>query len=179
MEAGGARGGDRVKVYLEIAGERREIHLERAADGLYRAVVDELEVVVHVEELRPGVVSLLMEGRAYRVVAEETLESEGAAVHVDRERFAYRLEDPRSLRSRLRANDHGDGPRTLKASMPGRVVRVLAAAGDAVSVGQGVLVIEAMKMQNEVKSPKDGVVARLLVAPGDAVGAGQDLAVIE
>ncbi len=168
-----------MKVYLEIAGERREIQLERAADGLYRAVLDGRAVEVHAEELRPGVLSLLMDGRAYRVVAEETVESEDWAVHVGRERFAYRMDDPRSLRSRLRANEHGDGPRTLKASMPGRVVRVLAAEGDAVTVGQGVLVIEAMKMQNEVKSPKDGVVARLLAAPGDAVGAGQDLAVIE
>lgn len=168
-----------MKVYLEIAGERREIQLERAADGLYRAVIDGEQIEVHAEELRPGIVSLLMEGRAYRVVAEETVENEDSAVHVGQKRYAYRMDDPRSLRSRLRANDHGDGPRTLKASMPGRVVRVLTAEGEAVAAGQGVLVIEAMKMQNELKSPKEGVVARLLVSPGDAVGAGQDLAVIE
>lgn len=179
MEAGGAQGGDAVKVYLEIAGEQREIRLERAADGLYRALIDGTEMEVHAEELRPGVVSLLMEGRAYRIVAEETVETEDSAVHVGRERFAYRMDDPRSLRSRLRANEHGDGPKTLKASMPGRVVRVLAAEGDSVAAGQGVLVIEAMKMQNELKAPKDGVVGKLLVAPGEAVGAGQDLAVIE
>lgn len=179
MEANGAQGGDTVKVYLEIAGERQEIQLERAADGLYRAVIDGEELEVHAEELRPGIVSLLMEGRAYRIVAEETVETEDPAVHVGRERFAYRMDDPRSLRSRLRANEHGDGPKTLKASMPGRVVRVLVAEGDAVAAGEGVLVIEAMKMQNEVKSPKDGVVGKLLVAPGEAVGAGQDLAVIE
>ena len=63
--------------------------------------------------------------------------------------------------------------------MPGRVVRLLAAEGEAVSAGQGVLVIEAMKMQNEVKSPKDGVVTKMLVGPGEAVGSGQQLAVIE
>lgn len=168
-----------MKVYLEIAGERRAIGLERTAEGSYSASVDGEEHEVHATLLRPGVLSLLMGGRAYRVVAEETVESEDAAVHVGRERFAYRMDDPRSLRSRLRANEHGDGPRTLKASMPGRVVRLLAAEGDAVAAGQGVLVIEAMKMQNEIKSPKDGLVMRLLVAPGEAVGAGQDLAVIE
>ena len=168
-----------MKRYVEIAGVRREIRLESTPEGSYRAVVDGEETEIHAEMLRPGVLSLLMEGRAYRVVAEETTEAEDSAVHVGRERFAYRMEDPRSLRSRRRASDHGEGPLTLKASMPGRVVRLLAAEGETVSTGQGVLVIEAMKMQNELKSPKDGVVTKLLVGPGESVGAGQDLAVIE
>lgn len=168
-----------MKVWVEIGGERREIRLEADAGGVYRATVDGEERAIHAEVLRPGVLSLLIDGRAYRVVAEETVEAEDPAVHVGRERFAYRMEDPRSLRSRRRASEHGEGPLTLKASMPGRVVRLLAAEGDAVSAGQGVLVVEAMKMQNEVKSPKEGVVVKLMVAPGDAVGAGQDLARIE
>lgn len=168
-----------MKRYVEIAGVRREIRLECTTDGNYRAVVDGEEREIRAELVRPGVLSLLMEGRAYRVVAEETTEAEDPAVHVGRERFAYRLEDPRSLRSRRRSSEHGEGPLTLKASMPGRVVRLLAAEGETVSAGQGVLVIEAMKMQNEVKSPKDGVVAKLLVGPGEAVGSGQPLAVIE
>jgi biotin carboxyl carrier protein len=168
-----------VKLYIEIAGKRREIRLETADDGAYRAIVDGEERKVDVEMLRAGIFSLLIDGRAYRVVAEETPEIEDSAVYVGRERFAYRMEDPRSLRSRRRGNDSEGGPRTLKASMPGRVVRILVTEGDRVSAGKGVLVLEAMKMQNEVKSPKDGTVARLLVAPGEAVGAGQDLAVIE
>lgn len=168
-----------MKLYLDIAGERREVRLENIAEGVYTASVDGAEVEAHAETLRPGVLSLLIDGRAYRVVAEETTEAEDSAVHVGRERFSYSVEDPRSLRSRRGVGAHGEGPQTLKASMPGRVVRLLAAEGDAVAAGQGVLVIEAMKMQNEVKSPKDGVVSRLLVAPGEAVAAGRDLAVIE
>lgn len=168
-----------MKIWVEIAGERREIGLEATADGVYRVKVDGEQTEIDAELLRPGVLSLLMDGRAYRVVAEETAEAEDPAVHVGRERFAYRLEDPRSLQSRRRANEQGEGPLTMKASMPGRVVRLLTAEGDPVSAGQGVLVVEAMKMQNEVKSPKDGVVVKLLVEPGEAVGAGQDLAVIE
>jgi len=168
-----------MKVWVEIAGERREVRLEADAGGVYRVTVDGEEREIQAELLRPGVLSLLMDGRAYRVVAEETTEAEDSAVHVGRERFAYRMEDPRSLRSRRRTNEHGEGPLTVKASMPGRVVRLLAAEGDAVTAGQGVLVVEAMKMQNEVKAPKEGVVAKLLVASGDAVGAGQDLVVIE
>lgn len=168
-----------MKVWIEVAGERREIRLDVDADGLYRATVDGEEREIHAEVLRPGILSLLISGRAYRVVGEETVEAEDSAVHVGRERFSYRMEDPRSLRSRRRASEHGEGPLTLKASMPGRVVRLVAAEGEAVSAGQGVLVVEAMKMQNEVKSPKEGVVVKLLVAQGETVGAGQDLAVIE
>jgi biotin carboxyl carrier protein len=63
--------------------------------------------------------------------------------------------------------------------MPGRVVRVLVEKGEAVALNQGILVVEAMKMQNEMKSPKDGRVRELRVSPGDTVAAGDVLAVIE
>jgi biotin carboxyl carrier protein len=63
--------------------------------------------------------------------------------------------------------------------MPGRVVRVLVEKGDSVAAHQAVLVIEAMKMQNELKSPKDGCVAEIRVSPGDTVAAGDTLAIIE
>ena len=63
--------------------------------------------------------------------------------------------------------------------MPGKVVRVLVAAGDAVEAGQGLLVVEAMKMQNEMKSPRDGIIAKILVAEGATVAAGETLVVIQ
>ncbi|HTZ88891.1 MAG TPA: acetyl-CoA carboxylase biotin carboxyl carrier protein subunit, partial [Alloacidobacterium sp.] len=71
------------------------------------------------------------------------------------------------------------GPKPIKASMPGRVVRVLAQQGEDVGAHQGIVVIEAMKMQNEMKSPKAGRVAELRVTVGDTVSAGDVLAVIE
>jgi biotin carboxyl carrier protein len=63
--------------------------------------------------------------------------------------------------------------------MPGRIVRLLVEKGDTVSAHQGILVIEAMKMQNEIKSPKEGRVADLRVSPGDTVASGDTLAIIE
>jgi biotin carboxyl carrier protein len=63
--------------------------------------------------------------------------------------------------------------------MPGKVIRLLVADGDTVAAGQGILVVEAMKMQNEIKSPKDGVVKNLKAEPGATVSAGQTLALIE
>ena len=63
--------------------------------------------------------------------------------------------------------------------MPGKVVRILKAVGDEVAKGDGVIVVEAMKMQNEMKSPKDGVIKEIRVAESDTVGAGDILVVIE
>ncbi|MFQ6672619.1 MAG: biotin/lipoyl-containing protein, partial [Candidatus Tectimicrobiota bacterium] len=72
-----------------------------------------------------------------------------------------------------------EGPAAVSSSMPGRVVTVLVAAGDEVTEGQGVIVLEAMKMENELKAPKDGQVTEICVAEGDATKAGQALVVIE
>jgi len=66
----------------------------------------------------------------------------------------------------------------VTAPMPGKIVRVLVKAGETVEAGQGILVVEAMKMQNEVRSPKSGTVERLLVSENQAVGAGDVLAVV-
>ena len=63
--------------------------------------------------------------------------------------------------------------------MPGKIIRLLVKPGDQVEAGEGLLVVEAMKMQNEVRSPKSGRVERLLVAEGTAVNAGEILAVID
>jgi biotin carboxyl carrier protein len=70
------------------------------------------------------------------------------------------------------------GPQKVKAPMPGKIVRILVAEKDEVKAGQGIIVMEAMKMQNEMKSPKDGIVEKILAAEGSAVNAGDTLAII-
>jgi biotin carboxyl carrier protein len=164
---------------LEIHGEIRRIEL--AADelpGRFRAMLDgkqEMEVEAHL--LRPGVLSLQIEGKAYRCVLEEG--AEGTVIHFAGTRIPYRVDDPRSLRSRRSRVSGHDGPKPVTAPMPGRVVRVLVNKGEEVQAQQGIVVIEAMKMQNELKSPKAGKVADLRVEPGKAVAAGEVLAVVE
>ena len=74
---------------------------------------------------------------------------------------------------------HGHGQVTIVAPMPGRVVRVLVAAGDEVDSRQPVVVVEAMKMENELRAPRAGHVKEIAVAPGTSVEAGRVLAVIE
>jgi biotin carboxyl carrier protein len=87
--------------------------------------------------------------------------------------------DPRRLRTDEEADKHQHGSAEITAPMPGKVVRVLVEAGQEVEAGVGLVVVEAMKMQNEMKSPRAGVVVSINVSTGDTVEAGAMLAVIE
>ena len=70
------------------------------------------------------------------------------------------------------------GPQQVTTPMPGKIVLVLMKTGDAVDAGQGIVVVEAMKMQNEIRSPKSGTVERLLVVAGQTVNAGEVVAIV-
>lgn len=163
---------------IEMSGELRQVELTQAEDGKYRASVDGEPVVdVEAQMLRPGVLSLHIAGHAYRCVLEES--AEGSVIHLGGRRLPYRVDDPRSLKSRRSRHGGTEGPKPVTAPMPGRVVRVLVSVGDTVEAHQGIIVIEAMKMQNELKSPKAGKVAQLRVEAGGTVVAGDVLAIVE
>ena len=100
-------------------------------------------------------------------------------VHTRGTDFAVALVDPRRLRSAQTAGQHDHGSARIVALMPGKVVRLLVEVGAQVEAGAGIVVVEAMKMQNEMKSPKAGVVTSLHAAPGSTVNAGDVLAEIE
>ena len=117
--------------------------------------------------------SVLAGGRSYEV----TLLSSGE-ISVNGRTFLVEVFDPRALRSRERAGE-SQGRQKIVASMPGRVIRVLVELNQKVKAGQGLIVVEAMKMQNEMKSPQAGTVVEVKTAPGAAVTAGEVLVVIE
>lgn len=164
---------------LEMEGVLRRIELEPAEKpGAYRIMIDgEPYPDIDAYRLRPGVLSLRIAEKAYRCVLEESAES--TAVYVRSKRSLYRVDDPRSLKSRRNRLGGSDGPKSVTAPMPGRVVRVLVRPGDEVTAHQGLVVIEAMKMQNELKAPKAGKVIDLRVGAGGTVAAGDVLAVVE
>jgi biotin carboxyl carrier protein len=143
----------------------------------WKCLLDGRELHVDVVYGPNGVLSLLLGGKSY-AVKEEIVGSETNVI-VGHERFTVSVRDPRSFRSRHRAGVNEQGVMKIKAPMPGKVVRVLAGVGTPVEAGQSVLVIEAMKMQNELKAPKTGVVKKINVAEGAAVDAGQVLAEVE
>lgn len=161
-------------VWLEMEGKRVRVELPaEISGGTFDCSVDGRTMQVNAQAMEPGVLSLIVDGRQYRCVLD------GDAVIIGGQRYCFDVEDPRSLRGRRRAGEGAAGPRPVKAPMPGRVVRVLVNEGDEVAEHQGVVVIEAMKMQNELKSPKAGRVARVAVVVDGTVGAGDVLVVIE
>ena len=134
-------------------------------------------------ELTPGADRTYLmrhDGGVFDCRVDGRLES-GATVDVmvGAHRHAITLIDPKRLRSAAGAGGHGEGAARLIAPMPGKVVRVLVEAGQEVAAGDGIVVVEAMKMQNEMKSPKQGKVAALSVEVGATVNGGDLLAVIE
>lgn len=123
------------------------------------------------------ILSLLMGANSFEVRRDAA--AAVPRVVIGDESFAYEVRDPRSLGARRAKAASSDGPKKIKAPMPGKVVRIIATEGTAVEAGQGVIVIEAMKMQNELKSPKSGVIKKIMAAEGATVNAGDALAEIE
>ena len=161
---------------VTIDGKKYRLELERAASG-WTCRLDGKEVKIDAVLARRDVVSIIVSGRAYEIKREQS--ATGMHLWVGSRRYAADIRDPRSFRGRRDGAGGGEGPRKLLAPMPGRIVRVMVSEKAEVEAGQGVLVVEAMKMQNEIKSPKKGVVARLAVTPGATVNAGDVLAIVE
>lgn len=120
-----------------------------------------------------GTWSILIDGRSYAVAILGAGE-----ISVNGRVFHISIFDPRELRGRRSAADNS-GPQAVTAPMPGRVIRVLVDIGQEVGADEGLIVVEAMKMQNEMKSPRAGRIAALKTAAGATVSAGDVLLVIE
>jgi biotin carboxyl carrier protein len=165
-----------MKLALTINGAEHAIDLLAPAPACRFQLGDSPERRAHVETPEPGVYSVLMDGRSYDAYVEET--PNGLVVSLQGYHFEIEARDPRRW-SRKAAGSGGEGVQTITSPMPGKVVRVLVAAGDAVEAGQGIVVVEAMKMQNEMKTPRAGRVAAVKTVRGATVSAGDVLLVIE
>ncbi len=140
--------------------------------------VDDTMMEVDAAFTARDVVSILLGGKAYEVKRERALSGDTHMI-VGSARYASEVQDPRSLKTRRAQGAGGEGPQKLTAPMPGKVVRILVSEKDEVEAGQGVIVVEAMKMQNELKSPKKGIVSKVLAAEGSTVNAGDPLVIID
>lgn len=148
-----------------------------------KAIIGDKEEEVELE-LAEGRVSARIGARTYELEARETepgcyLFFWNGRVREFRVDDKIRIVDPKRLRSGQNSTGQHHGVAQIVAQMPGKVVRVQVEAGARVEKGAGVIVVEAMKMQNEMKSPRAGVVVSVNVKPGDTVNAGDVLAVFE
>lgn len=160
---------------VTIDDKKHRLELNRA-EGRWSCLLDGKPVEVDPILARPDVLSLRIGNVAYEIKAEHV--GEDLHLWVGSTRFTAEIRDPRSLRGRARASDDR-GPKKITAPMPGKVVRLIAHEGDEVEAGAGIAVVEAMKMQNEIKSPKKGKVQKIQVTEGAAVNAGDVLAIVE
>ena len=158
-----------------------------------KALIDDREEELLLE-LREGRVSARIGARSYEIDVREIesgsyLFSSGNRVRecrvdeqgvvIDGHTYKVQIVDPKRLRSGQDSSSHHHGAAEIVAPMPGKVVRVQLEAGANVEKGAGVVVVEAMKMQNEMKSPRAGIVVSINVKAGDTVNAGDVLAVVE
>ncbi len=155
------------------------IHGERVSYSLDGSLF-EADVV----ELSPGVYSLLIGGKSFQArVAQKNCNNNGddeeRTVSLDGAEYAVSVRDPRKLARGVRLKQTLEGKQNVTSLMPGKVVRLLVSEGDAVERGQGLVVVEAMKMQNEIKCPKSGEVQKILVRAGQPVNAGEVLLTVE
>lgn len=167
-----------MKVQAELSGQKHEIEISREGEKVF-AQIDGRRYELEVSEPEPGIYLLKNNGKVFEAsVSQAANPDEPKLVSIGSGEFEIRLFDPKRLRD-TRVRDARDGVAEIKTAMPGKVVRILAAAGTEVETGQGVIVVEAMKMQNELKSPKNGIVKQVRAAEGETVGAGFVLATIE
>jgi biotin carboxyl carrier protein len=166
-----------VKFDFRISGKTRTIELQRNSER-WQISLDGTALDADAVEIAPNVFSILLNGESFEVRIAPTSEGK-LTLQTRHQDFTAEVVDPRAWRDRRHGAVEAEGRQQIVAPMPGKVVRLLVKAGDKVEAGQGLLVVEAMKMQNEVRSPKTGTVERLLAKEGQPVIAGEVLAWID
>jgi len=154
----------------------RVVELERL-DSTYRVRIDGAVVNTDAVQIAPNTISVLLDGKAFEIHVTPSYNGT-VKLQSGPHEFVAELRDPRAWQGRKHGAAELEGRQQIVAPMPGKVVRVLVKAGDEVEAGQGLVVVEAMKMQNEIRSPKTGKVERLQVKEGQPVNAGELLCVV-
>jgi biotin carboxyl carrier protein len=166
-----------MKYEIRIAGKTRTVELHRDANR-WQIALDGAAIDADAIEIAPGIFSVLFNGESHEVRIAPNPDG-SLTIQDGPNEFKAEVADPRSWRGRKQGAAELEGRQKIVAPMPGKVIRLLVKPGDKVEAGQGLLVVEAMKMQNEVKSPKTGTVEKLLAREGQPVNAGDILAWID
>jgi acetyl/propionyl-CoA carboxylase alpha subunit len=162
----------------EKKGETKTVVLTELSDDRYEITIDGQTVLVDaVKSGRSTIYSIIEDGKQFEVIIDEQ-GAHGFDVLVGGQLFHLQAFDERSKLLTSTSKPAATGPQRVEAEMPGKVVKVSVALGAAVSEGQGVVILEAMKMENEIKSPIDGVLTEIGVTEGQTVESGALLFVV-
>ena len=173
-----------MKFQFEIGERERAVELHRLAAG-YRVVVDGREQLVEAVRVGDDHWSLIVRDadgsrpRSVDVIVVPQNGNGAVDVFIDGHRIEVAQRGGLGRRSRGVAGAHGGGPQRVTAPMPGKVVRVLVKSGEEVQPRQGLVVVEAMKMENELRAARAGRVREIFVDEGQSVEAGTALVVVE
>ena len=154
------------------------VEIEESGRSVYRVSVDGNEFLVDGKKTGRTNFSLIVDNRSFEIEVDNT--DDEYRVLVDGRNYRIHLVDER--RVRVGAAQSGlqlQGRQMVSVPMPGKIIAVLVAIGDAVEMGQGLVIVEAMKMENEVRSPISGEVREIKVKPGDTVEGGALLVIVE
>ncbi len=165
-----------MKLRIDVDATSYLLELQLNGDGVSHYTLEGASGSASVSEVMPGVYSVLHGSRSYTV--HVSTRGTGVEVWTGSRRFFATVSDERDQSAGAGAAQR-NGPLELRTQMPGKVVKVLVTVGAAVEAGQGLVVVEAMKMQNEVKAPRAGVVSRVSAVEGATVGANEPLVVLE
>jgi biotin carboxyl carrier protein len=166
-----------MKYEVRISGKTHVVELERSENGWQAKIDGESGASADVTEIGANIFSVLLSGQSHDIYVTPSPDGQ-LQLQTDGFEFTAEVVDPRSWRGRRHGGVEAEGRQQIAAPMPGKVVRVLVKEGDAVEAGQGLLVVEAMKMQNEIRSPRSGTVECFLVEEGQAVNAGEVLCIV-
>lgn len=163
-----------MNVTFWVEEEEFRLRLEEGKSGSFRVALNGRTHDVSAEFINPDEVLLNVDGRVFNVTVSGGAGGHSVFVngHVFRVARRAPLRAPGPERGRSRKKE-------VSVSMPGRVIQVLAGEGDEVSEGQAVMILEAMKMQNEIKAPRSGILRRLSARAGETVEAGAVLFTVE
>jgi biotin carboxyl carrier protein len=168
---------------VEMGGQERDFTVEKLEGNRVRVVIGDrtrvYEAVKVVSGGRATTWSLLPEGGGKAALVDVDGAAPDLTVTLDNVSVPLKLQSARAKVAGRAAAAPKTGPAAVQSPMPGKVVKILVAVGDEVKAGQGVVVVEAMKMENELKSTRDGKVKSIAVKEGQAVEAGQSLVVLE
>src|SRR6266404_3750349 len=167
-----------MKLHAVIAGYQTEIQIRNDGESVF-AELDGRAYELAAHESADGFL-LTYDGTIFNCRVEGRPKS-GTPIEiiVGATRFVVTLTDPKRLSSAASTGAQADAAARIVAPMPGKVVRIMVEAGATVAAGDGIIVVEAMKMQNEIKAPKAGTVITLNIQTGATVNGGDVLAVIE